>query len=179
MCKVDTPPVVRADSINAKRHAPPRLLLSLDSYTSSVDDNDSQQNPSGPPPISSCLATGAFGLLVLVVLEQSLRYILTVHGPQWHDLLQVEVHRQILARHLAVDAFSCAGVAWLGWLGRAAWWPVLERRIPVAGWEDRLFKFQPDGYRLSLFFFTFQTKNMIDTIIWNDVRTVKQLWRVM
>lgn len=172
MCKPDVAPVKK----KAKSTAPPRLLLSLDSYTSSVDDDASSttKTTTAPPPLSSCLATCALGLLVLVILEQSLRYLLAVHGPQWHALLEIEVNRQILARHFAVDAFSCAGVAILGWMGRDAWWPVLQSgqsRIPVAGWEDRLFKFRPDGYRLSLFFFTFQVKNMIDTLIWNDVRT--------
>ena len=171
-----------AEKTQRPTRAPPRLLLSLDSYyTSSTDDDDDDNNTTKPttttppisvtaPPVSSCLATGALGLVVLVILEQTLRYVLSVYGPHWHDLLQVEVHRQVLARHLAVDVVSCATVAYLGWLGRAAWWPVVQGRIPRAGWEERLFKFRPDGHRLTVFFFTYQIKNLMDTLIWNDVR---------
>jgi len=112
--------------------------------------------------------TGALGLAILIALEQMLRVVFE-QNQHWHVLLEQEIHRQILARHIGVDAVSCAAVGCLGWAARQYWWPVLTGQIPVAGWEERLFKFQPDGYRVALFFFTYQVKNMIDTLVWGDV----------
>lgn len=86
-----------------------------------------------------------------------------------HPLLEVEVNRQILARHLFVDTFSCAVVATLGWFLRDySLYPVLKRQVPLAGFEQRLFTYNPSAFRLSLFFFAYQIKNSIDTVIWND-----------
>ena len=40
--------------------------------------------------------------------------------------------------------------------------------MPKAGFESRMFTYQPASFRLCLFFFCYQIKNMYDTIIWND-----------
>ena len=88
-------------------------------------------------------------------------------------MLQEAVNRAILARHVGVDAGSCFVVAILGWKARHVNQDMLDavfRRqnsMPVA-FENRVFKYQPECYRLTLFFFAYQIKNTYDTIYWND-----------
>lgn len=107
-------------------------------------------------------------MLFLVLAEQLGRFALA-KNQHWHPLLENETHRQILARHLFVDTLSCIIVAGMGWASRhVSLYPVLAGTIPVAGYEQRLFTYSPSGFRLALFFFFFQVKNLVDTILWGD-----------
>jgi TLC domain len=40
--------------------------------------------------------------------------------------------------------------------------------MPKGGYEARMFTYQPAAYRMCLFFFLYQVKNLIDTILWGD-----------
>jgi len=163
MCKADGAPM-------AKRKAPPRLLLSLDSYSFADEDGKSSSALRHPaPPMSACISTLFFICTSLLGIELFLRYLFT-ENQHWHPLLEIETNRMILARHLGVDALSCFVVAGLGWACRHEWQTVLNRKNPppAAGWESRLFTFMPTAHRLAVFFFSYQVKNLIDTIMWND-----------
>lgn len=91
-----------------------------------------------------------------------------------HPILQNENNRNILARHVGVDAFSCFVVAWLGWKARHLLQDMVDstmgrnrRAFPVA-YEGRMYRYQPEAARICLFFFAYQVKNTYDTIVWND-----------
>ena len=65
-------------------------------------------------------------------------------------------------------------VAWLGWQARPHCRGLVDaafRRpgaMPPAGAEGRLFTYEPEAFRIGLFFFGYQVKNLYDTIVWND-----------
>ena len=98
-------------------------------------------------------------------------------------MLEDETNRNILARHVGIDAFSCFGVVYLGWyccdvawsMLAATWWPSkrgtgessVNHAVPVA-YENRIYAYDPAAHRLILFFFSYQLKNTYDTIVWND-----------
>lgn len=88
--------------------------------------------------------------------------------------MEDEINRFILARHIGVDCLGCLTVAVLGWKARHIAFPMVtatlggKNTMPPAGYENRLFTYQPAGFRIALFFFFFQVKNMWDTIMWND-----------
>jgi len=79
-----------------------------------------------------------------------------------------------LSRHIGVDAFSCFTVAYLGWKARHVVKDLIDATIgrkknamPVA-YEGRMFTYQPESQRITLFFTAYQLKNTYDTIVWND-----------
>lgn len=88
--------------------------------------------------------------------------------------MDLQVNRYILARHLGVDTFSCFVVATLGWKARHAAKDLVDAAfrkpgaMPAAGAEGRMFNYQPAAFRIGLFFFGYQVKNLYDTIVWND-----------
>lgn len=92
-----------------------------------------------------------------------------------HPLLENETNRLILARHIGTDWLCCATVASLGvtyfmsvcpdFLAAALCKP---GAMPKAGFEARMFTYQPSAFKMCLFFTAYQIKNMYDTIIWND-----------
>lgn len=91
-----------------------------------------------------------------------------------HPILDDATNRNILSRHIGVDAFSCFVVAILGWNARHVVNDMvdatLRRRknaMPVA-FEGRMFTYQPEAQRIALFFVAYQLKNTYDTIAWND-----------
>jgi TLC domain len=157
------------------RKGPPRLLLSLESYSSHGSDNHKKHDDQKPsatlsmnPPLSSCLFTGLVFVSFLVVCEQLGRLLFERHQ-HWHVLLENATNRHILARHLFVDTLSCAICALCGWLSRKeSFYPFVNGTISAADFEQRLYAFSPHGFRVSLFFFWYQVKNLIDTIVWND-----------
>jgi TLC domain len=157
------------------RKSPPRLLLSLESYSThgsddhkKNDDKASSATTSMSPPLSSCLFTGLVFVSFLIVCEQLGRLLLWRYQ-HWHVLLENVTNRQILARHLFVDTLSCTICALCGWLSRKeSFYPFLNGTVAVADYQQRLFSFSPHAFRVSLFFFWYQVKNLVDTIVWND-----------
>ena len=92
-----------------------------------------------------------------------------------HPLLEVETNRLILARHLGTDWFCCAFVALLGLTSFSTICPEFfdaargnKSAIPKGGFESRMFTYHPAAFRMCLFFFAYQIKNMYDTIVWHD-----------
>jgi hypothetical protein len=88
-------------------------------------------------------------------------------------LLEDETNRNILARHIGVDSFSCFVIAYLGWKARH----IVQEMIDAVVWrkksmpkayENRMFKYHPEACRICLYFLAYQVKNTIDTVIWND-----------
>ena len=95
-------------------------------------------------------------------------------------------NQYILVRHLFVDTLSCIICATLGWYSRhESFYPIMNGTITTSttvannsksgagsttanSHEHRLSTYMPNGFRLSLFFFSYQIKNLYDTIVWND-----------
>lgn len=70
---------------------------------------------------------------------------------------------------------SCLIVAWLGWSSRHISIDMVTAAVggkssamAPGGYEQRLFTYHPASFRIALFFFVFQLKNLFDTIMWND-----------
>jgi hypothetical protein len=88
-------------------------------------------------------------------------------------LFEDETNRNVLARHIGVDSGSCFFVAYLGWKARHILQPMVDATLrgknamPKA-YENRMFQYQPEAARITLFFFAYQIKNTYDTIVWND-----------
>ena len=88
--------------------------------------------------------------------------------------MEDETNRNILARHIGVDAVSAFVVTYLGWSARHVVQDLIDATIggkknamPIA-YEGRMFTYQPEAQRLTLFFVAYQLKNTYDTIVWND-----------
>lgn len=163
MCRVDTPRPVMPVKANPKQL---RLLLSLESF----DQEGSGEKPTVP----SCLLTGMLVIVILCTIELSLYTALTIMKDS-HAILQDTTNRQILARHIGVDSFSCFLCALLGWWTRHSCQAVTEAAIlrrsdsmSEAAHEKRLYTYHPAAFRIALFFLAYQVKNLYDTILWND-----------
>jgi len=133
--------------------------LSLDSFSS---------KEGSPPGKSSFFATGIIILVFLAFVEKALAVLLENNQHQ-HPILQNETNRLILARHVGVDTLSCTIVAILGvyTLDAVDLWK-RDKTLHHAAYDQRLFTYHPAGYRIALFFFWYQIKNLYDTIIWKD-----------
>jgi hypothetical protein len=144
---------------------PPRLMVSLDSFSG---------KDGGPPSFASCAITSLAIIAFLTTMEMSMRHLLVSYQAS-HPILENETNRNILARHVAVDVLACAIVFGMGWSSRHLCAGVTDavffgkpNAMPDAGHETRLFTYHPAGFRVSLFFFAYQIKNLYDTIAWND-----------
>lgn len=127
----------------------------------------------GIPNSKAQWCTVAALVFILVAIEMSLCQVFT-SIKDMHPILENETSRNILARHIGVDAFSCFTVAILGWKARHVVQDLIDATIggrknamPEA-YEGRMFTYQPEGQRVSLFFLAYQIKNTYDTLVWND-----------
>lgn len=139
-----------------------------------MTDIKSFHSPTGQPPRkASAFVTGLLFLLFLIISEQTLRAAF-FSMKHLHPILEDETNRGILARHVGVDFLSCFIVAALGWNARAIAYDMVtatlggKNAMAPAGMEQRVFTYHPAGFRIALFFFVFQVKNLWDTIVWND-----------
>ena len=160
MCRVTRNP--------APTRKPLRHLLSLDSFSS--------EKGGGPPSATSCFISGSLVIAALVLLEVIFRQVF-LSLKDAHPLLENETNRQILARHIGVDATSLIICASLGLSsshlvrnmiqsGFSGQSDTINAMVPKSGSESRLFSYNPDGFRLCLFFFFYQVKNTYDTVVW-------------
>jgi len=155
MCKPDT---VRPPA------EPVRLLLSLKSF---------ETRHGGAPGYASVALTGAFVVAILIAIEQAFRQLFLMLA-DYHPLLEDETNRNILARHIGIDAFCCAVVAILGWQCKSICQGVLQaafqrkNAMPPAACDARMFTYHPAGFRITMLFFFYQVKNLYDTIAWGD-----------
>jgi len=127
-----------------------------------------------PPPHPSIAYSGLMIVGGLVASEMLLRFVLE-QIQHLHPVLEPEVHRQILARHLGVDVLSLGILGWLGWQARHIVWGVVDEWLwgkkgaaKKAAYKSRLFTVHPEATRIATFFFWYQVKNSYDTIVWND-----------
>uniref|UniRef100_A0A7R9WMQ1 TLC domain-containing protein n=1 Tax=Craspedostauros australis TaxID=1486917 RepID=A0A7R9WMQ1_9STRA len=140
------------------------LLLSVDSYVG---------EKGGLPCRKKMAVTGAFFFTVLLIIEKIMQaYFDSIKDSHW--VLASETNRHILARHIGIDSLSCFVVAYLGYKCRHMLMPIYNTVIlgkndmPPAGYDKRLFTYQPESQRINLFFFSYQIKNLYDTIVWGD-----------
>lgn len=156
MCKPTTP------QHQASAQPPLQLLLSLKSYEA------------GRPNYASSTLTASFFILLLVLVEGLCKSLLLSYK-DIHPILEDEMSRRILARHIGVDTFSCTICATLGWMSIHQYdgfyaWIVRGKKeaFPQAGYLNRILSYDPSCYRLCLFFLAYQIKNLYDTIIFDD-----------
>jgi len=147
-------------STNTSKKSSPLLCIALSSYGSPLNN-------------AQCAVTGSAIIVLLIISEFIFNKILK----DAHPLLEDELNRQILARHVGVDVLSCCICALLGYLARDhvmdLFVPIFgakegQEKFNIAAYDKRLFTYYPEAYRLSLFFFAYQLKNLYDTIKFND-----------
>ncbi|GKY92951.1 hypothetical protein MPSEU_000264000 [Mayamaea pseudoterrestris] len=167
MCISDAP------SATCARNQQPlfRILCSLDSFSS-------LQNKHQRPETSSLIATGLVFLLILISSEQLWRWWLA-GNTHWHELMVIERNRQIIARHMGVDALACLVVFVCGWRSKHLHADLFASKTQQgkkesgssslqATYASRLFTYQPSGFRIALLFFVYQIKNLYDSYVWSD-----------
>ena len=136
------------------------LLLSLKSYATQ-------------PPISSTVATMAFYVGALFAIENLLKYLLGLEDViGLHPILEIEVNRRALSRHLGVDLVSCLVVSYFGISGRHHLKemrdPFWDRKAPISSYQSRMLVYIPDTHRLCAAFTAYQIKNFYDSWMWDD-----------
>ena len=150
----------------------------------------------GGPTLPSTLLTMTFYVGALFVVERVTRYVIGAHLIHLDPILEIEVNRHIIARHMAVDFFSLVVCATVAIANRHVCTEIITHffdttaingktttrtnntkvkensssPLPMSKetYEERIFAYHPAAQRLTLFFFTYQVKNMYDTIYWND-----------
>lgn len=190
MCKPDVPKLVSAtssisaaspyscdevqnDRMEREQEKSLSLLWSLDSYKMN-------ENTGKYPSFSSKVLTVGCMIAMLIFSEQIMRQIL-LSFKDFHPLFENETNRLMLARHLGVDVLSCGMCALLGMMASRICMDLFLPLLPSsykkengmkawnpAGYDQRLFTYHPEAYRLSMVFFTYQVKNLYDTLVWND-----------
>ena len=171
------------------------FLFSTESFSEECFHNTTKKSDDNKVPTSSTatnnrnlalFATGSVIVGLLVVVEMTLRQVFTYYQ-DFHPIFHNATNRNILARHVGVDAFSCFVVAYLGWKARHLMQDIVDSTFlgsnnnsnkskttkdgkdkMMGSYEDRMFKYQPEAARICLFFFAYQVKNTYDTIVWND-----------
>ena len=135
----------------------------------------------GGPTLPSTLLTVTFYVGVLFIVEHATRYIIGTYLIHLDPILEIEVNRHIIARHMAVDFFSLVVCATVAIANRHVCTEIIAHFFDATingktspllmnkeTYEERIFAYHPAAQRLTLFFFTYQVKNMYDTIYWND-----------
>ena len=163
MCKPDTS---RSIPPSANSQQPLRLLLSVQSY----EGPSSGQGPDA----ASAILTGLVFILFLVSCEQACRSWLYNHQ-DFHPLLEDDLHRRILARHIGVDTLACFVCACMGFAKMHTYDDVWsyhvrgnKKAFVRANYLDRVLSYDPATFRICLFFTAYQIKNLYDTIIFDD-----------
>jgi hypothetical protein len=87
--------------------------------------------------------------------------------------LEVEINRNILARHIGVDSLSGFILTFLGWQCRHSLWEMVDavkgkQGAMAKAYEQRMYTYRPEATRLTLFFLAYNLKNTYDTIVWGD-----------
>lgn len=139
----------------------PWLLLSLKSYGTK------------PPKETAIWCTIFFFLSILCMAEQLLRYAF-FSVKDMYPFLEKELDRQILARHIGIDCFSCIVCAILGLQAS----PIIreffdhvrgiKKGMEAETYEKRLFTYHPQAYRLGAFFMAYQIHDLYDALVWDD-----------
>lgn len=165
MCKPD---LVQSTAVANRKHS---LLLTTSSFDRSAYKDDDGKQPQ-PSKISTC-STLVFMVMVLFILERLCCGIINLYQHS-HPVLEVELNRMILARHIAVDAISCGSFGLIGLMNVDKCQDLFSKLLygsnsmPLAGYEKRLFTYIPAAQQIGLLFLAYNIKNTYDTIVWND-----------
>ncbi|KAL9189198.1 hypothetical protein ACHAXT_011688 [Thalassiosira profunda] len=162
-----------------------RLLLTHDSFVfDDLPDKDDANkrkdaNPHlhglGGPSLLSTLLTVAFYVGVLFVVEHIAGLFISKYT-HLDPILEVELNRHIIARHVVVDFLSLVCCAYVAVTNRDSCSEIIEH---FKAWgksdsmgddqmEERVFRYRPGAQRLLTLFFVYQVKNMYDTIYYDE-----------
>ena len=145
---------------------PLRLLLSVESYKGP----SSGQGPDAPSAVLTCIA-----FIIFLVASEQVCLAWLRNNEDYHPLLEEDLHRRILARHVGVDTLACSICAYFGYLGMHTYdgiWNYYVKGQKTAfvraNYMNRVLQFDPASMRICLFFTAYQIKNLYDTIIFDD-----------
>jgi len=168
MCKPD-----RLQPTVIVQRSSPLLLLTTSSFnTITKKDDDDKQQPQRPSK-KSTYVTLVFMVVSSFLLERLCRMLISNYQ-NFHPILEIEVNRMILARHIAVDFLSCGTFSLIGVLNIDKCQDLFSRMLyrsdsmPLAGYEKRLFTYIPAAQQIALMFLAYNIKNTFDSIVWND-----------
>jgi hypothetical protein len=167
--------------------APPKkkhsLLLTTESFGPSAkidkkkndDADDTIVDPLHlAPSIPSTLVTLAFVVGIFVSIEQTLRFVFDAYQHVHPMLSESERNRNILARHIGVDAMACFAVAVVGMRNahllddiKAHTFGRSDSMKPE-DYKRRMFTYHPAAQQTLLLFLAYQIKNFYDSWVWND-----------
>ncbi len=146
-----------------------KLALLLSSSSFHCMDEKKEKAPVVPSKKSMFLSI-AF-IVALLATSERLQYTFITSKMDIHPILQEMTNRQILARHIGVDAFACLVIAYIGFMNRHILKEVctLNRTDELdKSFHSRIYTYQPEGTRVLLFFLSYQVKNLYDSWYWND-----------
>jgi hypothetical protein len=118
--------------------------------------------------------------MCLVGFEHILRWLFKLNLVQnLSPILQNERNTQIIARHIGTDFAAAVMCSYLGLAvkngGLGSIWeslksPRSEKLYKKArkGYAKRLWTYNAEGFRIFVFFFAYQFKNLWDAYVWND-----------
>lgn len=115
------------------------------------------------PSYTALVSTMGVVILSLYFVEQGLRQFL-ISIQDAHPVLQSDYNRDVAARHIGVNAFSCFVVAVFGWKARHLIYKEFSAKVP----HNRVYLYDPQAARIMLYFAAFQIKNFFDSLKWNE-----------
>lgn len=148
----------------------PTILLTQSSYH--CTDEKGEKGPLSPSKTSTFLTVGFF-VLLLCASEQLFIHFIKTYCAHLHPVMDVARNQQVLARHVGVDGLGIFLVSTLGIKNRHVLSPLLtvksfKRSDSETEGPKRIHTYLPEGHQVLLAFFAYQTKNMYDTVVWND-----------
>lgn len=167
MCKPDTSSSSSSSIPPLGRQQPLRLLLSVKSYE--------RGSSSGQGPDAASIILTALVFILFLVLSERLCLQWLYNHQDIHALLEDDLHRRILARHVGVDTLACFVCACMGFAKMRTYsdlWNTYVRgekgAFVRANYMQRISAYDPAAFRICLWFFAYQVKNLYDTIIFDD-----------
>mmetsp|Transcript_19962 Transcript_19962/g.24450 ORF Transcript_19962/g.24450 Transcript_19962/m.24450 type:complete len:320 (-) Transcript_19962:150-1109(-) len=161
-----------------RRQSETVLLISEDCFK--CTDEKGEKGPL-PPSGTSVGLTVTTIVVALFAIEHIVRHIIATYFQHLSTSLEVEQNRQILARHIGVDTFSCIIVACWGISNMSSISELLRHVLGLPSnissgaapfkpddIDSRLYTYRPCAFRILLFFLAYQIKNLYDTIVWAD-----------
>lgn len=146
-----------------------KLALLISSSSFHCTDEKGEKGPL-PPSKNSVYLTILAVVGILVANELFIRHIIANYLVDLNPILEDERNRNIIARHIGVDGFSCFVIATLGFFNRNILSEVctLDRKKNESEFHSRIYTYQPEAHRVLLFFIAYQVKNIHDSWYWND-----------
>ncbi|GMH66925.1 hypothetical protein TrLO_g8434 [Triparma laevis f. longispina] len=132
------------------------------------------------PAISSTITTSFVWCWCLVLFEHLLRQFFLLPSIQaLSPILQNTKNTQIISRHIGTDFAAAVMCSYLGLTtingGLGSIWKSLKSptdkalyKKARAGYKKRMWSYSAEGFRVFVFFFAYQWKNLYDAYVWND-----------